>query len=768
VSGVAAALRRPAAPEAARPLVRAESQLVSLAAFAALAAFCAAHWAVLLEEPLAGRTASVVAIAAVLAAALAAAGRGASFVRNTLRAPLVLVALGAGLLTAGLPARLLAPGRWDAVADGVDRGLTALSTSDWPYAGTESWARLTLMLALPLVLTAAATLAFWPRRESHRAAGRIGALVLLLTLYGTATTLGEFDAELLRGAGLLVLVAAWLWGPRLRRTDAAAAAGAVAAVAVLALPVASGLDGPKPWIDYRSWEWVGAGGLAFDWEQAYGPMSWSRDGRTVLDVKSPRAHYWKAETLDSFDGFRWTSSRSYAGQSAGARLPEPLNPRWFERIEVSVRNLRTKLVVGAGTPYRVEGLHATAQSGDGTVSVLGDPLERGDAYTVRAYVPDPSAEAMRAAGDVRDTALLEQTAISLPSSRESPADAPDPVRSADFRGRRVSVGLRGLPGTATPGTAAAMRASPYAGVYRLSRRLAASAPTTYDLVRRIEDFLKRRYSYSESPPPHRFALPAFLFEDKTGYCQHFSGAMALMLRMNGVPTRVAAGFTPGSYDRDSREYKVRDLDAHDWVEVYFAGIGWVPFDPTPPVAPAESQSSAGSAASAAVGDASDGSSPDSRSLGEGRAAQQGSEHAGDRPGPLAGRDDSALPVWTIAAAAAGLAAVAGLAVLGLGALERRRRWARDPEGEQLRDLRATLERLGYAMSRRTTLLGLERRLGLIAGEDAARYVRSLRERRFGGAAAPPGRAERRALRRALIARLGPLGRLRAVAVLRRV
>ena len=73
---------------------------------------------------------------------------------------------------------------------------------------------------------------------------------------------------------------------------------------------------------------------------------------------------------------------------------------------------------------------------------------------------------------------------------------------------------------------------------------------------------------------------------QVGYCQQFSGAMALMLRMIGIPARVAAGFAPGSRTR-KRRVRVRDLDAHSWVEVYFNGIGWVPFDPTPAAAPAE-------------------------------------------------------------------------------------------------------------------------------------------------------------------------------------
>jgi hypothetical protein len=69
---------------------------------------------------------------------------------------------------------------------------------------------------------------------------------------------------------------------------------------------------------------------------------------------------------------------------------------------------------------------------------------------------------------------------------------------------------------------------------------------------------------------------------KEGYCQHFAGAMALMLRMLGIPARVAAGFTSGSYDDDNGpRWTVTDHDAHAWVEVWFDGWGWLPFDPTP-------------------------------------------------------------------------------------------------------------------------------------------------------------------------------------------
>src|SRR3712207_2294936 len=65
--------------------------------------------------------------------------------------------------------------------------------------------------------------------------------------------------------------------------------------------------------------------------------------------------------------------------------------------------------------------------------------------------------------------------------------------------------------------------------------------------------------------------------------------MALLLRMGGVPARVATGFTTGSLDRQQNEYVVRDLDAHSWVEAWFPGYGWVTRDPTPAAAPARSQ-----------------------------------------------------------------------------------------------------------------------------------------------------------------------------------
>src|SRR5205085_5926735 len=124
------------------------------------------------------------------------------------------------------------------------------------------------------------------------------------------------------------------------------------------------------------------------------------------------------------------------------------------------------------------------------------------------------------------------------------------------------------------------------------------APSPYAAAVALEGWFRRTggFRYDEHPPTlvGEPPLVAFALETKRGYCQHFAGAMALMLRMLGVPARVAVGFTPGRLDRGV--WTVTDRDAHAWVEAWFAGYGWLPFDPTPGRAKLDAPYSASSAA----------------------------------------------------------------------------------------------------------------------------------------------------------------------------
>ncbi|MBV9847165.1 MAG: transglutaminase domain-containing protein, partial [Kutzneria sp.] len=76
-------------------------------------------------------------------------------------------------------------------------------------------------------------------------------------------------------------------------------------------------------------------------------------------------------------------------------------------------------------------------------------------------------------------------------------------------------------------------------------------------------------------------LDEFLFVTKSGFCEQYATALAVMLRSMGVPTRVAIGFTPGVVGQDDSYRSILTSDAHAWVEVHFPTFGWVTFDPTP-------------------------------------------------------------------------------------------------------------------------------------------------------------------------------------------
>ena len=155
---------------------------------------------------------------------------------------------------------------------------------------------------------------------------------------------------------------------------------------------------------------------------------------------------------------------------------------------------------------------------------------------------------------------------------------------------------------------AVMERSVYARTWELSKRLKRGAEYPMDYVRAVYDYLHRpEFRYTErpaQPPAGEAPLDYFINQTHEGYCQHYAGAMALLLRMGGISARVATGFSPGGYSTRKKAWIVRDTDAHAWVEVWFDRYGWVTFDPTPDATPARSQVAA-LAAGAGQADAAD-------------------------------------------------------------------------------------------------------------------------------------------------------------------
>lgn len=114
--------------------------------------------------------------------------------------------------------------------------------------------------------------------------------------------------------------------------------------------------------------------------------------------------------------------------------------------------------------------------------------------------------------------------------------------------------------------------------------ITANATTAYERTLAINDYFSPSngfsYSVSTEDGTSDDLLVDFL-QNKRGFCQQYAAAMGVMMRLANIPSRVVVGFTRGQQQDDGR-WLVTNKNAHAWVEGYFAGIGWVPFDPTPP------------------------------------------------------------------------------------------------------------------------------------------------------------------------------------------
>ncbi len=262
-------------------------------------------------------------------------------------------------------------------------------------------------------------------------------------------------------------------------------------------------------------------------------------------------------------------------------------------------------------------------------------------------------------------------------------------------------------------------------------------------MKAVEQYLSpaNGFSYNENTRVYRYPLEAFLFSSRSGYCQQFAGAMALLLRMGGIPARVATGFTSGIYASTSRQYLVSDRDAHAWVEVWFPRFGWVRFDPTPAVAPAISSIAPTSTAS---------SQPHNPS----RVTARRNASAGGVGGNKSAAVGSGSPgAWVFVLPALGLLALAALAAAWL-------RGGRAGSDQLIAELERALARCGRPAAGGLTLHALEHRYR--DSPSAERYLRRLRLAKYGAVSELPTGKERRALRAQLAAGLGITGRLRAL------
>ena len=116
----------------------------------------------------------------------------------------------------------------------------------------------------------------------------------------------------------------------------------------------------------------------------------------------------------------------------------------------------------------------------------------------------------------------------------------------------------------------------------LLRKIVSPKDPAFIKARKIESYLSKNYRYSLGIRTRDAADPVgeFLFETKQGHCEYFASAMALLLRLEGVPARIATGFLMSEWNDNGGYFIVRSKDAHSWVEAKIGGL-WVEFDPSP-------------------------------------------------------------------------------------------------------------------------------------------------------------------------------------------
>ncbi len=121
-------------------------------------------------------------------------------------------------------------------------------------------------------------------------------------------------------------------------------------------------------------------------------------------------------------------------------------------------------------------------------------------------------------------------------------------------------------------------------IFTLTNNIGGDSKSINNTVKLVLDYLQNNYDYSQDQlviPNGQDPIDYFLFEGKTGNCQHFASAMVFLLRCKGIPSRVVNGYLISEWNETGVFFTVRQSDAHAWVEVFFPKFGWVPFDPTP-------------------------------------------------------------------------------------------------------------------------------------------------------------------------------------------
>jgi transglutaminase-like putative cysteine protease len=286
--------------------------------------------------------------------------------------------------------------------------------------------------------------------------------------------------------------------------------------------------------------------------------------RVVMKVRAQQAAFWRAQAYDTFDGHTWTTSDdSIQELNSVFQPPIPLGRP------------------GGAVESIVAGVSRTTELTQTFYVLVAQPNVVFAAYQPRDLYFPLNRVWVDSYGSVRTPLFLEADTIysvvsevPAPTLRELRASPPMPTSLPTEVSRRYEVLVARytqVPADLSP------------RVVALAHAITDSAPTTYDKVIAVQDWLKAnaRYNLAIPPdPPGTSPVDEFLFHRRQGYCEHFSTAMIMLLRAVGIPSRFAVGFDSGARNPFTGYFEVRESDAHSWVEVFYPRIGWIEYDPT--------------------------------------------------------------------------------------------------------------------------------------------------------------------------------------------
>ena len=324
-----------------------------------------------------------------------------------------------------------------------------------------------------------------------------------------------------------------------RLSAAAVDVAGVVVVVVLLLPVFPGVREAVIRPAQVDWTRIGVGGTSrLAVEADVGDYLTAGRDAELLRIQSPEPLLWRGGTLDYFDGVRWSSTVG-TGVDDGEEVSEVVETRNVVQ-SVEVLDAQTGLLFGGYQATNVSLPNALERSDGSWISPRS--LENGDSYRVLSQIPQPTVSQLEDAGGQYPTSVRERF-LQLPESR--PAEIGETARTIQ---REYDP------------------QNPYEAARAVERYLIFDGGFTYNLD----------VDYNRADQ----ALQEFLGDGREGFCTQFATSMALVLRELEVPTRVVYGATSGR-ETGPNEYTVTGYNMHTWVEVYFPGVGWYPFDPTP-------------------------------------------------------------------------------------------------------------------------------------------------------------------------------------------